>query len=639
VTTRATSWDRVGGGLRSSVTKRIALIAAGAMVLAACSTVTPKGTPSSCAQGDLFNAMNFHPCWLAANVNRVGAPVYGGTLKIEGNQDPAAGTFLDPQGFNSLERAYTRQLVSNPASTDLPTAESIVPDAATAMPEVSADELTYTFHIKSGVMWNTPTPRQVTSQDFKRGIERNCDPALVTLGGNPSYYVATIAGLALFCTTFEGMDPASSASARAAYINGHEKEVSGIQTPDSSTIVFTLIQPATDFLNLLALYFASAAPVEDLSHVPATAGNPVYSDGPYQVLKYDVGHEIDFNRNPEWRQSTDSIRHDYPDKIAVKVDLVGSGVAERVQDDLVTGAADLPVAAGSTQIPAYDIGLLTSPWNPQYGAFPEPGNTGPGLVRFNFFSANNHGALTNINVRRALEYAIDKVRINAIFGGPSLAEPLNQVIGPGAEGYVRFNDYPTPGNHGDPAKCRALLQQARVTDLTLRDMYKADLPASAQVFQEVQSDFRKCGVAVVGIPIRDPAQYGRQIYGATESDLKTGAWDFTHSTGWTPDWFGPRNGRAILPDLADGTLSFPYGPDVGGYDDRAVDTLVKQAESALTLSQATSYWHQADKLVMADAAFIPLQTTLLPLFRSSRVHNAIYSPGVGYDITQIWLTP
>src|ERR1700693_504763 len=48
---RPMSWDRVGGGLRGGVTTRIALIAAGAMVLAACSTVPFRGTPSSCAQG------------------------------------------------------------------------------------------------------------------------------------------------------------------------------------------------------------------------------------------------------------------------------------------------------------------------------------------------------------------------------------------------------------------------------------------------------------------------------------------------------------------------------------------------------------------------------------------------------------
>ncbi len=210
-------------------------------------------------------------------------------------------------------------------------------------------------------------------------------------------------------------------------------------------------------------------------------------------------------------------------------------------------------------------------------------------------------------------------------------------IGPGAEGYVPFNDYPTPRSAGDPAKCQTLLQQAGFAGLTLKDIYKADLPLSGEAFQAVQSDFGKCGVTVVGIPVRDSAQYGRQIYRASADYLKTGAWDLTHSTGWGPDWYGPRNGRAILPDLFDGALSFP-GSDIGGYDDRAVDTLVNKAESALTLSQATSYWHQADEQVMADAAFIPLQTSLVATFRSARVHNAIYSPGVGYDITQIWLS-
>jgi hypothetical protein len=41
---------------------------------------------------------------------------------------------------------------------------------------------------------------------------------------------------------------------------------------------------------------------------------------------------------------------------------------------------------------------------------------------------------------------------------------------------------------------------------------------------------------------------------------------------------------------------------------------------------------------LADAAFIPLQTQLIPLFRSERVHNAIYFPLSGScDITKVWL--
>ncbi len=42
---------------------------------------------------------------------------------------------------------------------------------------------------------------------------------------------------------------------------------------------------------------------------------------------------------------------------------------------------------------------------------------------------------------------------------------------------------------------------------------------------------------------------------------------------------------------------------------------------------------------MQDAAFIPFETSLTPLFRSSRVHNAIFIPfSEYYDITQVWLS-
>jgi len=67
--------------------------------------------------------------------------------------------------------------------------------------------------------------------------------------------------------------------------------------------------------------------------------------------------------------------------------------------------------------------------------------------------------------------------------------------------------------------------------------------------------------------------------------------------------------------------------------------VVTQAESATTVSAAAALWHQADEQVMKDAPFIPFQTQLTPLFRSARVHNAIFIPFAEYyDVTQVWLS-
>jgi len=172
--------------------------------------------------------------------------------------------------------------------------------------------------------------------------------------------------------------------------------------------------------------------------------------------------------------------------------------------------------------------------------------------------------------------------------------------------------------------------------LTLKDYYRnsGNHPA---VFQEVQSDFAKCGVTVTGTPIAT-GYYGSSGIGVTSADgLKSGHWDITEP-GWVPDWFGPTNGRATLPDLFDGALNFP-GSDWGGYDNPSVDSLVTQAESATTITAAAALWHQADEQVMKDAPFIPFQTQLTPLFRSARVHNAIFIPFAEYyDVTQVWLS-
>ncbi|MDQ6846917.1 MAG: ABC transporter substrate-binding protein [Candidatus Dormibacteraeota bacterium] len=626
----------IGGGnaspLRRRLPKVVSFLAVGAIGLTACGSTAPSGGGGP-ANTDLFNPANFNTSnvpWLSANQNASGSPVKGGTLKIVGSTDLTA--FGDPQGEYDttgymLERAYTRQLVTYPASTDLTTADSLVPDAAAAMPAISSDGLTYTFKLRSGLVWNTSPPRPVTSQDFVLGLKRNCDPTLAP-NGNPGYFASTIAGFKEFCDPFQAQDPTESAAARAAYING--TNISGLKTPDNNTLEITLTQPASDFNNILALGFGSAAPVEYLSVVPLTPGNTLYSDGPYFISKYDVTHSITLDRNPQWQQSTDQVRHQYVDSVQIQVDLSGSAADAQVQQDIAAGTADLQF---NNVVPTADLTSLTKPTrDPRFGSFPTPGNTNPFLV-FDTLSPNNNGALKNVKVRQALEYALDKVALAKIYGGTDFNQVLNQVLAPGAEGYQQYNPYPTPNNQGDPAKCKSLLAAAGVTNLTLKDLYR-DNGKHPAVFQQVQNDFGKCGVTTTGVPISQ-GYYGSKGIGGKSGS--TGSWDITEP-GWVPDWFGPNNGRGTIPDLFDGQTNYP-GTDWSGYDNPATDALINQALAAKSQSEAADLWHKADVRIMADAPFIPFMTQLTNLFRSTRVHNAIFFPfGDQYDITQIWLS-
>src|SRR5215469_5922914 len=114
-----------------------------------------------------------------------GKPVSGGTLRVISNTGPGT---LDPvptynyAGYE-LERGYTRQLLTFPTTSPTATsgpawakATTLVPDLATQVPTaanggISGGGLVYTYHLRSGVDWNSHPARQVTAADFVREFQ------------------------------------------------------------------------------------------------------------------------------------------------------------------------------------------------------------------------------------------------------------------------------------------------------------------------------------------------------------------------------------------------------------------------------------------------------------------------------------
>ena len=526
-----------------------------------------------------------------------------------------------------VERAYSRQLVSYPTSSDLAKADSIVADAATQLPTtsnggISSDGKTYTFKIKSGVKWDTTPPRQVTAQDFVLGFKRLCNP--VNPVGAPSYYESTIVGFKEYCEPMLALS-SSTAAAIASYMQGHD--ISGITTSGNDTIKFSITQPASDFLNIVALPFASAAPQEYLQYVPGddTFNQHVISNGPYKIVKYDPAKELDLDRNPAWDASTDSLRAAYVDHIKITMGLDQNSV----QQQLAAGTGDMQ---WDQTTPTADLAQLLQSKDPRL-VVASSGLINPYIV-FNYQSPNAGGAMKKLAVRQALQYAIDKVAIAQFYGGLSINTPAHQILTPGAAGYQKFDLYPTTDNKGDPAKTKSMLAAAGYPNgLTLNMVYRTNgnHPKNAQSYQ---ADLAKAGVTLKLTPV-PPAQYYTKYLENVDAS-KRGVWDIA-DPGWQPDWPG-NNGRSIMSPLFDGRTYGPGQTNYGDYNSDATNSDIDKALAAATTSEANKYWHMADMQIMQDAAVIPVLDQENPVFRSSRVQDFVVFPfSNNGDVTNVWL--
>jgi peptide/nickel transport system substrate-binding protein len=605
---------------RSQRITAVAVAGLAAAGLAACSSSSNSGSSSS------------------------GTPVRGGTLKLVAASGP---DHIDtvPAYYTAdyiLERAYARQLLTYATapgktlnSSGWHTNITPVPDVATAVPSTSNGGITnggktYTFHLRKGVDWNTSPPRQVTSQDFLREYKAFCNP--VSPVGNPLYYEATIKGLTQYCNAEAAFFKHAKATATSIANFQNTHSISGISTPNSMTIKFSLLEPASDFIYMLAMPFTSARPVEYDKYVPNSLqlDQHTISDGPYQITSYVPSRSITLKRNPAWKQSTDANRHQYVNEIAVTI---GVTDAQTQFNDMKAGQYDLPLDTG---IVPSEIPTLESTHDPKFRAWPGS-NTLPYVV-FNLRSPNSGGAMKNLKVRQAIEYGINKVAIQKVVGGPTVAKIINTAIPPGNIGFTNSNLYPTSKNQGDSSKCKSMLAAAGYKHgLSLSYLYPNDSINKA-IFEALQASLRSCGVNLNGKP-----EAGSTFFvdlGNAPANNKPGVWDMAQP-GWFPDWFG-NNGRTIISPLFQ-TNCVLNTTNYGCYSSKTLDNLIKEAEASPTASQAGKFWSQADHNVISNAVIVPLLSQQLLMYSSPNVEQkgtsaVVYQPNIGGpDITNVWL--
>jgi peptide/nickel transport system substrate-binding protein len=555
-----------------------------------------------------------------------GTPQKGGTLNLLGIGDV---TFIDWNiSYYTIDalgqRMWQRGLYAYAPSG---TGTNVVPDLATAMPQVSNGGKTYKVTIRTGAQWNTSPARQVTAADALLGLKRACNPNQ-PFGGLPDFE-SLVVGYTQFCDGFAKVSPTVSAIKK--YVDTHQ--ISGV-TASGQTITYNLTHPASYFTPMLNLDAFSPAPVESLKYVPGSATSQQHSiaDGPYMIQSYTPTKKIVFVRNPAWNASSDPIRKAYVDQINV----TETGNQTTNQQILQTNSASAgaewdsfpPVAAVPGLVTQMQHGGKNFTLGPTY-------STNPYIV-FNSVSASNGGALKKLAVRQAISYAINRAHLIQDFNGSTLSPPLTHILPDGINGSqgVPKGFDPFPYN---VAKAKSMLAAAGYPNgLTLKFLYRPSSSVSTKAFQTMQADLAKAGIKITGLGVPDADFYTKYLL--VPSVAKRGVWDVSLA-GWGPDWYGDSATSFFKPLFAGPSAYPPIGSNFGFYNNPTVTSEIDQAASQASASTAATMWAKIDQEVTKDAPIYPITQPLQPLYHASYVHNAIYIPGIqGFDMTNVWLS-
>lgn len=553
----------------------------------------------------------------------------GGTLLVAGNADVL---YMDPASSYSpqdsqLHRLMTRSLFAYMPDEDSDVgASKIVPDLALEIPTienggVSEDGLVYTIELQEGVNFDAPDgPRAIVADDVVRSVKRICNPVSPSVA--LSYYTSTISGLQAYCDGFS--EVAADIDAIRDYVEGND--IVGVQATSDNTVTFTLTQPATDFVSILALsVFMAPQPVEYLDYLPDSPElrQNMIASGPYRMTEYVPNEKITLERNPNWDAEKDTVREAYVDAVEISM----GQEAAAVQQQLEAGTVDMQWA--DTEVPTASVPALLAAKDERL-VIGGAGGIKPYIV-INTLSPNADGAFATTEVRQALNFGVNRAAIQQTLGGPGLAEIAKQILPPEVLGDGPTNVLDVP-DEGDQAKAKQILEDAGYSSaVPVRVLYRETEPY-ASIAAILQQDLEKAGFAVDLRVTTQNAFYGEFLL--NEDVTRAGEWDIAIAA-WGADYL---DGRAYLVPMLDGRNYEGGSANFGAWNNKEFNEEIDAALEATDPEVAAASWKAADEIATLDAAWVPVAFTRTPVFSSERVGNFYFlSSTKNGDMANVWL--
>lgn len=396
----------------------------------------------------------------------------GGTLRMAQLSDVYSA--WDPQKeYSSVTWEYyrcclLRTLLSYNGAPTADGGTELHPDLAAAMPEVSADGLTWTFTLKSGIKYAPPFQDvEVTSGDIVRALIREADKN-ASVGGYPNYY-----------EPIEGFTDV---------MNGKADTISGLETPDDKTLVIHLTAPTGDLGYRFAMGATAPIPPNGNSPLGAAEGHTkdygrfLVSTGPYMfegseqmdfsvppdqqkpASGYVPGKSIVLVRNPSYDPSTDGLRPAYPDRIEVQIGGDNNDLYNKID------AGELDFMVDGIVPPDFLQRYQTDPnLQPRLNVYPSD------AVRYLSFNVAQP-PFDDIHVRKAVNYVLDKTSMRQYRGGPTTGEIAGHIMVDSLLNNLLkdYNPYATPNDAGDVNAAMEEMKQA--TEYDTNGDGKCDVP-------------------------------------------------------------------------------------------------------------------------------------------------------------------
>ncbi|MFE6054597.1 ABC transporter substrate-binding protein [Kitasatospora sp. NPDC056446] len=513
----------------------------------------------------------------------------GGTVTYEMKGAPDS---FDPGNtyyayIYNFSRLYARPLTT---FTPAPGAEGnkLAPDLAESLGKPSADGLTWTYKLRAGLKYDDGTA--ITSKDVKYAVERSNFAPDVNSNG-PTYFHDLLV---------------DNDTPYAGPYKDKEGGLKSIETPDDTTVVFHLKHPFADFDYLVSA--PQTAPVPQAKDDGSGYVKHIVSSGSYKFETYEDGKGLTLVPNTNWDKSTDPLRKQLADKIVLKMGMEQS----TIDKDLIAGNAQVDLVGGGVD-PQTQAQILQ---NPKLKANTDSAYGG----RLTYVAINSQLApFDNIECRKAVQFALDKVSTQTTMGGPIRGQIANTVLPPDIAGHQDFNVWETKDNKGDEAKAKDALKACNKPDgFSTVISARTERDTEVQAATAIQAALKKININV------EIQKYPQGKYFSGSAGVPQFGKD--HNIGlmmmqWGADW---PTGYGFLQQISDGRAIKDTGnSNLAQLNDPEVNKLLDDAITSTDQSAREKIYGQIDKKIMEQAVYVPLTYNKVFLYRPDSATNVV----------------